>query len=190
MSLVREARGGIVRRDEGRTLEASAFRIEERAIEHRPPRIDGDGKGFSPRLQARGAGGLRHDSEAIGAPELGAGGKREPARSGNGDAHAGEAAGPERRGDQIEITGDEFRFGEHRRHHGHQRLGVTARHALGAGDKLLAVAACTQQRRRAGAHARVEGEDVHPGIGVLENLRHLVEARSRGERGRSTLPSP
>jgi hypothetical protein len=54
--------------------------------------------------------------------------ERQSARCGDADAHAGEGAGSDRDGDEIERRDGERRLFHHRRHHRHQRLGVPPLH--------------------------------------------------------------
>ena len=74
----------------------------------------------------------------------------------------------------------------HLGHHGHQGLGVAARHSLLAKDDALRRPAGEKHCGAAGAHAGVEGQDVHR---ASDDARHLVEAEAR-RAGNSTAASP
>ena len=83
-----------------------------------------------------------------------------PARRGDADAQAGEAAGPDGDGDAVERGKVERGAIHHPRDQRHQRLGMAALHRQrfmrGNGARLG-----VEHGRRAGSERGVDGEDAH-----------------------------
>ena len=142
--------------DQKRTCELAAAGVIEPEIELFAPRIDGDGEGLAVRGDAPLQCRLGHHGERVGPPEVSAGGEGEAARGGNGDAHAGEAPWSQSGGDKIERGEVEACFRHHLGHHGHQGLGMAARHPLLAKDDALRGTIGEKHCGAAGAHAGVE----------------------------------